>query len=560
MTRVIDCMLIGHNEMNFREYEKTLRKMGENSGPYRDLNLNFMQFNNKPYYVSEIYNLFSMSEDPSDSSFKPVGLGETFSAAIAYLGTYLDRRGFTFDYVNSFQEKKEELAECLKNNRILTVAIITTLYVSVFPILEIVEFIRRYNRSVTIIIGGPFISTRVRTQNSASLSYLFKSIGADVYVNSSQGESALVEIITHLKKNLSIETVNNIFFKTEDGYKKTGISREINRLSENMVNWRLFADKVDEFAAVRTAISCPYSCSFCGFPQHAGKYQIAGMTEIESELDQLDKIERLKCVHFVDDTFNVPRRRFREILRMMIRNRYKFQWHSYFRCQLADRETVELMKESGCEGVFLGLESGNQSILNNMNKGVTIEEYMRGIALLKEYDIVTFGDFIIGFPGETLDTEKDTRQFLKESGLDFFRAQMWYCEPITPIWREREKYQIKGESFEWSHATMDAGTAADLIDSIFLSIDQPVWIPQYNFDFDNLWHLVHRGLDIEQVKQFLRIFNQGVRQKLLDKSKREVSFEVVKQLKRFFRDDESASPSPDNRGEIPEKYGVSFNF
>jgi radical SAM superfamily enzyme YgiQ (UPF0313 family) len=72
---------------------------------------------------------------------------------------------------------------------------------------------------------------------------------------------------------------------------------------------------------------------------------------------------------------------------MMIKNKYEFKWNSFFRCQFADREVVELMKESGCEGVFMGIESGSDKILENMNKASRIEKYYEGIALLKEYDI-----------------------------------------------------------------------------------------------------------------------------------------------------------------------------
>ncbi|MFC2141146.1 PhpK family radical SAM P-methyltransferase, partial [Acidobacteriota bacterium] len=167
----IDCLFIGHNEMSFTEYEKTLRNMGTNSGAYRDLNLNFLRYNNTPYSAAEIFNLFCRDGNGSTSNplSTPLRMGETFSAAIAYLGTYLDRRGFTFDYINSFQEEKEELSKKLTQENILLIAIITTLYVSVFPVLEIMSFIKKYNPLVRVVIGGPFISNQVRIQDPEGL-------------------------------------------------------------------------------------------------------------------------------------------------------------------------------------------------------------------------------------------------------------------------------------------------------------------------------------------------------------------------------------------------------
>lgn len=321
---------------------------------------------------------------------------------------------------------------------------------------------------------------------------------------------------------------------TAEGYVSTPILKEDNPLSENMVDWDLFADRVDDYVMVRTSRSCPFSCAFCGFPQHAGKYQTANLEAVEEELNLLNRIESLKHVDFVDDTFNVPPERFKEIVRMMIENKYKFTWHSQFRCQYADREMIALMKESGCKGVFLGIESGNNQILENMNKAVTVEKYYRGIELLKEYGILTFGCFIVGFPGETDETVQDTFNFIEDSGLDFCRAQLWFCDPVTPIWEQREKYQIKGVHFKWYHSTMDFKHACDLIERGFLSLKKSIWVPQYNFEFDGLFHLMNRGMTLDRVKLFLKGFSAGLREKLLDPAnkQKEASFEVLEMIEK----------------------------
>jgi len=561
MDKMIDCLLIGHNEMDFKEYEKQVRNMGIRSGAYRDLEKNFISFNDENLPVSEVFNLFCCHDNhriPGDL-VKPLNMLETFSASIAYLGTWLNRRGFSFEYVNSFRDSRRELAEWLEKENILTAAIITTLYVSELPILEIVRFIREHNRSARIIIGGPFISTRVRTRNPEELEYLFSSLGADFYINSSQGEETLTRLLHALKHQLPVNDINNIYYKTANGYQATPLVKENNQLSRNMVNWDLFADRVGEYAAVRTAISCPFSCAFCGFPQHAGQYQTAPVEKIEEELNLLDKIKTLRSVHFIDDTFNIPVKRFKDLLRMMVKNNYGFKWHSYLRCQFADREMVELMKESGCEGVFLGIESGCDQILKNMNKAVTAAQYREGIALLKEYHIPTFGCFIVGFPGETNETAEETKTFIETSGLDFYRTQLWYCEPITPIWKEKHRYEISGESFEWSHATMNSSQASDLIDRMFLSIQNVTWVPQYNFDFDNLFHLLHRDMNLEQLKKFLQSFNNGIKEKLLNPSLKEASLGVIRQLQQSCAGEKETADTGE-KVDVVDKYSARFDF
>lgn len=557
---LVDCLFIGHNEMNFSDYEKSIRKMGTHSGTYRDLKLNYIRYDNRPYTAPEIFNLFYCSDNTSKELRKPLQVTEILSPAIAYLGTYLERRGFTFDYVNAFQLEKEELKQKLSEGNILTVAIITTLYVSVLPVLEIMEFIRAYNRDARIVIGGPFISTQARTLAPAALEYMFNSVGADFYVNSSQGEGALVEIIRALKNNLPFDRIHNIYYKTGSSYRGTSVVTEENKLSENMVNWDLFADRVGESLNIRTAISCPFSCSFCGFPQHAGKYQTVSVEKIEEELNAIEKISRVKSLHIIDDTFNVPRERFEEILKMMIKNKYSFKWYSHYRCQFADKEIVELMKESGCEGVFLGIESGNDGVLQNMRKAATVEKYYNGVSLLKEIGILTYASFIIGFPGETEDTVGDTVRFIKESDIDFYRAQLWYCAPLTPIWKEREKYNLKGESFEWSHSTMNSQKASDLIEEIFCSIDEPIWVPQYNFECAGLFHMFHRGFSTEKVNAFLKAFNTGVREELKNPSLKEVGIEVIRQIRNNCRETPATDAPPVPGKNISDTFEADFGF
>ncbi len=566
MQKTIDCLFIGHNETGLVEYEKTVRKMGIQSGAYRDLNLNFIYYGHKPYSASEIYNLLSRGDsgttDPRGRQ-RPLSNGDTFSAAIAHLGTYLHRRNLSFDYINYFSQQQEELKEKLLQENILTIAIITTLYVSVFPILEIMDFIKRYNHSARIIIGGPFISTQYRTQTPDALEYLFAStIGADFYVISSQGEATLVNIIHALKNDLPLHEIKNLYYKSEKGYVFTGILKEDNPLSENMVDWNLFSQHLWTGAAIRTAISCPFSCSFCGFPEHAGKYQYVDVDTVYRHLLILDNIGEVNSINFIDDTFNVPVKRFKEILRMMIRNRFKFKWTSNFRCQFADREMVELMKESGCDGVFLGIESANNNVLENMNKNADLDKYKGGIALLKEYGIMTMGSFILGFPGETPDTVNDTIAFIRQTQLDFFRVQLWYCEPITPIWKKREEFGLRGESFEWAHNTMNSKQAGDFIDKIFLTIDKSVWVPQYNFDFDKIRQMKRRGMDLTHIKEFLEAFREGVKEKLTDPTRQEVSFEVIMKLKKSLTGNNGPGDRDyENEGiNTIDRDNVQFNF
>ena len=111
---------------------------------------------------------------------------------------------------------------------------------------------------------------------------------------------------------------------------------------------------------------------------------------------------------------------------MMIANNFKYKWFSYFRCSNADDEAFDLIKESGCKALFLGIESGNQSMLDNMNKHATVQEFKEGIRKLKEREIFTYASFVVGFPGENRETVQDTIRFIEETQPDGYEAEIYF--------------------------------------------------------------------------------------------------------------------------------------
>jgi len=508
----IDCYVIGHNSQPIEKIEKKFNQPGSCSYALRNFELFTLRYNNRPIRINEFLNSFYLNNNGITS----LNMNEVFSNTVAYLCTYLHKRNYTYDYINSFQDDKEELAEKLAKNNILTIAITTTLYDTSYPVTEIIQFIKKHNQSAKIVIGGPYIYSQIRTRPFNEMVSLFQLFEADFIVNSHQGEKALVDIIKSLKENLPFNQINNICYKTYEGYTKTPLVYENNNLVHNMVQWDLFAKKIGKIVNIRTATGCPFSCAFCIYPEmNIKKHRYVSVDTMEKELQSLNTIESIKYVIFIDDTFNVPPEQFKERLRMLKRNSFRFKWLSLYRCQFADEETVKLMKETGCIIVFLGLESGNNQILKNMNKKVTVEEYRRGIALLKKYDILTLGSFVIGFPGETQETISDTVNFINDIGIDFYNPNLWFCSHLTPIWQNRKQYQLEGSGMDWRHQTMDSRTASDHIEKIILSVnDQISLIRDGRFDIDLIPFLMERGMSVNEIKNCLKAFTREIKKKI----------------------------------------------
>lgn len=502
----LDCVVIGYNEVPFGQYESFLRKYGEDTEAYRDLKFSFVELGNKKTdYVGLMNHTYNLSLNGAGAAevkeeFKS---GDIPNLAAAQLTNFLRKTGVEAQYINLFQYEKEKLIDYLARDP-LCVAITTTFYVVNLPVIEIVEFIRKHNSRVKIVVGGPLIANHARNYQGGDFKAALDDLGADIYVIEGQGEYALSQIIRRLKEGGDLSLVPNIAYLENGAVRRTQVIPENNSLDENWIDWRnLSGEDLGHTIQTRTARSCAFKCSFCNYPTRAGALTLAGLETIELELDSINELGGIKNVVFIDDTFNVPLARFKEICRLMIKKRYPFNWFSYFRCSNSDEEAIELMAQSGCKGVFLGIESGSPAILKNMNKAATIEKYAKGMSLLRDNGILTFGSFIVGFPGETDETVSETIEFIKATRPDYYRAQMWYCENGTPIQKHRETYNIDGEGFVWSHNTMDSLEAIGHIDRMFLTIDESIWLPQWSFDFWIIPYLLGKGISFKRFKDFM---------------------------------------------------------
>jgi radical SAM PhpK family P-methyltransferase len=509
----MDCLSIGYYEPAFEEHERILRQLGEDSEAYRDLQFSFVDLGDRKLTYSGLlsyaYRLAHGLDAAGEDDFKS---GDIPNLAAVYLTHFLRLKGLRAEYVNLFSYEQDRLRSCLDEDP-LCVSITTTFYSLNFPVIEIVKGIRRYNTRTRIVVGGPLVANHHRRYPPDELLIALDDMGADIYVIESQGEQTLWRVVECLKNGGDLSQVPNIVYRDEatGELRLNGAERENNSLDECAIDWRLFrGDALGPTLQTRTARSCAFSCAFCGYPTRAGKLTLASLDTIERELDSMRDIGGVQNVVFIDDTFNVPLPRFKEICRLMIRKGYGFNWFSYFRCSNSDEEAFELMARSGCKGVFLGIESGSPRILENMDKHAAADKYREGIRRLKQHGILTFGSFIVGFPGETEETIRETVDFIRETRPDFYRAQIWYCEPGTPIFHRKEKYGIEGEGYKWRHSTMASQEVMDYIDDMFLDIRESEWLPQWSFDFWVIPYLLGKGMSLEQFRGFVHEANRAL--------------------------------------------------
>ncbi|HQQ20433.1 MAG TPA: radical SAM protein, partial [Bacteroidales bacterium] len=165
---------------------------------------------------------------------------------------------------------------------------------------------------------------------------------------------------------------------------------------------------------------CPYKCVFCNSSSiWLGKWRKRDPEKVVDEIEYLIKNYKKKTVFFNDNSFNVDLKRVETFCHTILERNLKILWSTPVRVEIITSEIAQLMKKSGCYNVGIGIESANNSILENMQKKNSIEAIQKGIRIFKDAGIEVLGQFVIGSPGDTYETVKESIEFAKNSELDF---------------------------------------------------------------------------------------------------------------------------------------------
>lgn len=197
--------------------------------------------------------------------------------------------------------------------------------------------------------------------------------------------------------------------------------------------YRVFGRKI---LPIITSRGCPFQCSFCVTSRVFGK-----KTRMRQPKKVVDELEWLRDEHgadaytFFDDTFTLNRGRVHKICDEMIRRKVDVPWDCETRVDQISREVLAKMKKAGCQVVTLGIESGCQHILNAVNKRTSVEQNERGIRLVKEAGLSVVTSVIVGYPGETLETIKQTLDFIRRVKPDDAYVCVATPYPGTELYR-----------------------------------------------------------------------------------------------------------------------------
>jgi hopanoid biosynthesis associated radical SAM protein HpnJ len=191
---------------------------------------------------------------------------------------------------------------------------------------------------------------------------------------------------------------------------------------------------LNPYVSFYTTRGCPAQCTFCLWPQtHSGhRWRLRSAQDIANECRYvLENFPGLKEIFFDDDTFNYRKTRTIELCAEL--KKLKFTWSCTSRVT-TDYETLKAMKEAGCRLLIVGYESGDEQILRNIKKGATIDMALRFTENCHKLGLTIHADFIVGLPGETRETLRNTIDFAKRVDAETIQVSIAHAYPGTEFY------------------------------------------------------------------------------------------------------------------------------
>lgn len=190
---------------------------------------------------------------------------------------------------------------------------------------------------------------------------------------------------------------------------------------------------------IQTTRGCPLHCHFCAASRTISAYKKKPIAQIEKELNKIFEVWDRPFIELADDNTFVDKKWSRELLNLF--SKYKMRWFTETDISIAyDDELLELLAKSNCAQVLIGFETSNANGLKGMDRNnwkfKQFDNYLKAIDKIQSYGISVNGCFILGFDTDTVDSFKETEQFILNSNLSEVQITLLTPFPGTDLYQQ----------------------------------------------------------------------------------------------------------------------------
>jgi len=306
---------------------------------------------------------------------------------------------------------------------------------------EIADAVRKVWPGVPVVWGGwgPTLQPSIYEHPSAAR-------WIDIFVRG-KGNVAIRQIMRAFEAERSLDGIDGLTWRDEDGGIHSNpdspkvVASTRAALPYDLIDWNVYMTRVG-IANYISASGCPHRCEFCSIPVSLPTFD---PTDNEIVIEHLRDLHSrgIKYIVFFDDNFFTSKKRVFDLARRMIESGMNLQWHSNGRVDHLSHVTAEefqYLRDSGCNYLNVGLETGDQAIADGIKKNIVVDDMYEVARHCERVGIGLTVNFIIGLPGETAESQINSFDVLEK----LYRIQpkmlvYWHLympSPGTPLWKK----------------------------------------------------------------------------------------------------------------------------
>ena len=377
----------------------------------------------------------STSFELSGDLLEPIG--------ICYLSAYLSQHGFQTNVFHQIHESNKNIAD-----RIISwgpdIVCISFMTNATYQATELAQIIKKKS-GCTIIAGGVHVSFDTSVLKTGFFDYIVRG----------EGETPLLNLCQALSEGRSPDSLPDILHKpglTWVDIEHEKLISDINRLPfpdrqhlpmDQYGYYKLFDLLPEEqrIASIQASRGCNHSCTFCTSPHlwlHRMRYRTK--ESLAEEIDYLEDKYKINVLNFRDENFSNDLN-FLKIICDLMEGR-GILWYSFARIDELTPSILERMKNSGCVELFLGVESGHNGTLNQINKEIMVEQIVETCNEVYKAGIRNSIFIMIGFPWETEATLQQTRDLILSLPYQWVRIAIATPFPGTVFYKNTLKNDL----------------------------------------------------------------------------------------------------------------------
>lgn len=319
---------------------------------------------------------------------------------------------------------------------------ITGATISVRSMFQIAALVKKEMPNVPIIIGGAHISAAP----DATFERFGHLIDAAVI---GEGDITSVELLDALINGKPLDDISGVAYSRNGKTIYTAPRHVVKDLDSLPMTARDLLPRIPDYyhpaancylrapsTSVITSRGCTGRCTFCDRTVSTGRLRGHSAGRLIEVIELLVRDYGIKDVIMYDDNFVALRARLHELCEMLQKRNNPVTWSCIARADMVGAEELTAMKKAGCWQIAYGVESGSQEILDGLNKGITLDRIRETLELTKRAGIGTRGYFMIGVPGETIGTIRQTIKYMKSVSLDDFHMSFFTPWPASDLYMQ----------------------------------------------------------------------------------------------------------------------------